>query len=42
MIKVSEDDQNQALGKTKASAIDEKMGTEELDKILQSELNKAD
>lgn len=39
-MKVSEDDQNQILGKTKASAIDDKLGTEELDKILQSEINK--
>ena len=39
-MKVSEDDQNQILGKTTASAIDDKLGTEELDKILQSEINK--
>ena len=38
-MKVSEE--NQMLGKTKASAIDEKMGTDELDKMLQSEINKA-
>ena len=30
------------LGKTKATAVDEKLGTEELDKMLQSEMNKAD
>ena len=41
-MKVSEE--NQMLGKTKeglSSVIDEKMGTDELDKMLQSEINKA-